>query len=449
MSNFKHIVTWIETHYWAFIVGLFLLTRLFIVFFPTTEYSDVTHYYERYANFWRYGMEPYFEHLYEYPPASVPVLYLPLELDQRGWGKYYLNYRVETFLIESLLFVAMFFTVKKFWPRQEVKRKSLLVYIGLSLLASDWLYEGIDLTFTTTIFLSYLSILWLEPKKFASKVVFWTLFWLSTSIKFLTLPLMVPLYLLTKTDFKKDLVAVLIGFLLIWGGPILYFRSALSVSFIYNAGRPLKYSSFPSYMVQVANVFTESEIQSTLAPDFEFIGPVSNNVSQIVKILYPLSILYVLALSALMAWKNQHPDEELRYTPAGLIRLCKWIFQPTNLAPDDRFYLMLRTHALYLFVTFFTAKIFSQPYHLWYLPLIALYPFDRRIWPKIIAAIALMYILDLTSWLAYPLWFRHWLANQGVGFEPNVIRDIFRYIPMLGALTYFLTRTPAPALHKS
>lgn len=436
----------IERRYWIFVLVLFFLTRFVIVFFPTAEYTDVTHYYERYANFWRYGMTPYFEHLYEYPPASIPILYLPLELDQQGLGKYYLNYRVETFVIETILFLAMWATVKKFWPQFEVKRKTLLIYIGLTFLSIDWLYEGIDLTFTSFSFFSYLALLWLDIKKFKHKIVIWVLFWLSTAIKFLTLPLIVPLYLVSKTDWKKDLLAVMIGFVLVWGGPLLYFRSSLSVSLVYNAQRPLKYSSFPAYLIRWVDIFTESESQSQREPDFEFVGPVSTKVTQAVKVIYPASILAVLALASYLIWQTQFPKQKVSLTMAQLTQWFQWIFQPTKLTPAERFVQMLRAHALYLFVTFFTAKIFSQPFHLWSLPLLVLYPFNQKDWPKVIAAMTLMLLIDLTPWLAYPTWVREWLADQGLKADPNIFRDALRYLPMMGILAYFLTRTPELAL---
>lgn len=65
---------------------LFLLSRWYILANPPVNYSDVFHDYRRYAQMWQSGITPYFKHLYEYPPLTIPLLYLPEALNQLTIG---------------------------------------------------------------------------------------------------------------------------------------------------------------------------------------------------------------------------------------------------------------------------------------------------------------------------------------------------------------------------
>lgn len=400
---------------------LFLSTRIFILANPPEYFSDVTAYYEVYANIWRYGLTPYLEHLFEYPPAAVPLISIPLDLDQMGIGKYYLNYRIETFLIETAFFIFMYLSMGKVsW----LKKKKLLLlssYIVLTTVAKNFFYEGLDLAFTAAIFSSFLSILWYKSGKVAGQTLTWTLFWLSTAIKFLTLPLMVPLFLVLRTDWKKSIIAFVAGFLIVWGLPLAIYRSSLQVSFVYNLSRPIKYASFPAHLIRWADLFTESEEQSKLPPDFEFLGPVSDTVTRVNKLVFPLSVALVLLWSSYTLIKMKSGKKKL-----SLALLLSEVKKPKQLKVADQFTFLLRTYGVYVFVLFLTAKTFSQPFHIWYLPLLVLFPFtSQKKWWLAFGMMLLMVALDTTEWLHLSQPLRDYEA-----LPVPLLRDSLRFIPM-------------------
>ena len=408
------------------LIILFALSRFFIFFNPPCCYSDVTADYERYANMWRYGLEPYYEHLYEYPPATIPVLSLPLELDQQGIGKYYSNYRLQILIVDTIFFVFLLFTVKRLAEKWDWFEQhwafGVIAYILLSTAAKNFWYEGLDLLFTATITTSFMIWVWLDPRKLLTKIISWTFFWLSTAIKFLTAPLLIPLGLLLHNDLKKNILAVTIGFILIWGVPLVYYRSALSVSFYHNNARPIKYASFPSHIIQWINTYTHTEEQVQMAPDFEYVGPVSSRVTAANKVVFPLALLLFLIWSSFLILKS---DFHLKNLP-------KLVLQGKKLSPPDQFFIALRTYGLYVFTLFLTAKIFSQPFHIWYLPLIALLPLKRKSFFVFYGAFALMVLLDTTETFRVGTELQIW---QGIPLK--MIRDSLRFVPMIYLLFAF------------
>lgn len=411
---------------------IFAVSRYFIYQNPPLYYSDVTADYERYANMWRYGLTPYREHLYEYPPATIPLLSIPLDLDQQGIGKYYPNYRFGVLIIDVIFFVFLLATMIKKLPWMKDRWfVSALVYIGLTALAHDFYYEGIDVAFTAATLSAFLIPLWLrKPDSLFGQSITWLLFWLSTAIKFLTLPLVVPLFLLMSGNFFKKTVACFIGFFLTWGIAVLLYGSSLSVSFVFNNARPIKYASFPAYIIQVANAFTHSETQINLAPDFPYSGPVSAQITSLNKIIFPLSILVVLGWAAVSIFNKLNKDKKW-----SIKNIYTSIFIDTPaLSQIDRLKLLLKIYGIYVFTLFLTAKTFSQPFHFWYLSLLAIYPFSSK---KILylswGLALLMVMLDTTPYLALS-----GLGNVFGFFPVSLIRDAFRFIPMMAMLVLFL-----------
>ncbi len=416
----------------AFILLVFCLSRIFIFLNPPPYYSDVTADYERYANMWYYGLTPYREHLYEYPPLSVPLLEFPLILDQSGIGKYYPNYRAQILLIDIVFFIFLLFTAK--YKLSWMKRYwflSSLIYILLTTLGKDFLYEGLDLIFTATFLTSILLWAWFtDIDKFKYQTITWTLFWLSTAIKFLTLPLLVPLAFLFSGSWLKRGSAAILGFLLVWGIPLYLYGTSLSVSFVYNNARPIKYASFPAYVIKVIDTFTHTEEYVNKAPDFESVGIVSTYVTSLVKVGFPLAIAGVLCWS--LFFINQQKNQKF-----SLKKLLS-TFINSHLATKNssRIAIMLNIFTIYLFTLFITAKTFSQPFHLWYLPLIMIYPYKSKTQLLLFSGAALlMILLDLTPYVKL-----HFLHQLIIGdFKGVLLRDIFRFLPMF-LIMYDLTK---------
>lgn len=404
------------------LILLFAITRFYVFNNPPASYSDVTADYERYANMWRYGLTPYTEHLYEYPPATIPLLSLPLSLDQAGIGKYYQNYRTQILVVDTLLFLALLYYLSKskyrFWFQQ------LFLYILLTAIAKDFLYEGLDLVFTGTFILSILVATSGKKLTPLRAIISWGFFWISVALKFLTAPLLVPLGLgmilrkkkLDLNSISFVLATLLIGFLIVWIIPLIKYRSSLSVSFVHNFQRPMKYASYPSHVIRWVDTFTHSESQIMKAPDFQFVGPVSEKITNIDKIVFPLSLLGFITWVALAVMK----------IGKGKINLNK-----TTILEIQHY--LLNSYGLYIFILFLTAKTFSQPFHIWYLPVIALLPFEKvKILLLVFALSLLMVLLDTTSLLGIKS--DYLFFNQ---FPIALVRDSLRFLPMFYFVWFF------------
>ncbi len=389
------------------IFALFVGTRLWILQHPPAEYSDVKHDYERYANIWRYGLMPYRQIIYEYPPATVPLVSFPLELDQRGIGKYYINYRVQIFVFECLLFAVLLYELKKQKLSSFALGSALTFYLFAGVLAKDFWYEGLDLLFFGII---TVMIVWMQrrdQRTLFMRFVTWFLFWFSVAIKLITFPLVLPLFFFSKLKWKKELMICAAGFLFVWIIPLLIYRSSLSVFLVFHAQRPMKYGAFGSYIVEIINDFTKTEYRLDQGPDFPMVGPVASAVTNIDKIVFPLAIGGLMIGVSFILWKRWK---------IGKVQE-QW---------------MLPLVMVYIFVFFLTTKTFSSPFHLWYVPLLTIYPFRslKKRWFAYFFAL-LMLGLDTSPYLKVP--------NTVVLYPITLphLRDMFRFIPMFILLGIF------------
>lgn len=393
---------------------IFAVSRAFIYLNPPPNYSDVKADYERYANMWRYGLTPYREHLYEYPPATVPLLSLPLELDQRGIGTYYPNYRAQILLVDTAFFLFLLATViyKLPWTKKRWM-PAALTYVLITTIAKDFFYEGIDLAFTATALAAFLIPAWFKKTpSWLGQGLSWLFFWLSTAIKFLTIPLAAPLFFIFSGSFLKKAIFAGLGFALTWGIAGAIYGSSLSVSFVYNNARPIKYASFPAYIIKVVDHFTQTESRVDKAPDFPSEGPVSTTVTNINKVFFPVAVL------AVVVW--------------GMLQSKKVSGEKTILKSAT----LLGIYGVYTFTLFLTAKTFSQPFHIWYLPLLLVFPFvTKRQWWLAAGLSTLMVVMDTTPWLTSNIF--PFLRSQPWA----LLRDIFRFAPMVVMLWVCISTT--------
>lgn len=361
----------------------FFLSRIYILANPPPNYSDVFHDYRRYAEMWASGITPYLKHLYEYPPTTIPVLYLPEVFNRFNIGHYYENYRLQIFLFDLIISYFVFRQILKQKTKPLSKTLALTFYNLAPLVAKDFFYEGIDWIFVGSLSLAIIFM--------SRRLLFWILFWLSTGIKLLTAPLAL-------IFFKKDWKPMVLGFLLVWGLPLVIFRSSLGVMFVYNNERGIKYAAFPSFVVETINYFTNSETRRNEPPDFEWQGPVSQTAEKVVGIVFPLSLILVL----LYAYS----------------RPMTYAFS-------------IKISLIFFLTMFFTAKIFSQPFHLWYVPLIALFPFKSIKMQLMMMSLALLLlIVDTTPWIRYPAAYKFYAYL------------FLRYVPMAGLL-WLSTKLPS------
>ncbi|AKM79474.1 MAG: hypothetical protein UX85_C0005G0027 [Candidatus Beckwithbacteria bacterium GW2011_GWB1_47_15] len=392
--------------FWLALVG-FLLSRVYILRFPPPLYSDVFHDYRRYAAMWQDGLTPYLKHFYEYPPATIPILYLPEILNRAGIGHYYENYRAQTFAFDLIIFLFILKTLNKLKTPALSKKLALAFYLVAPMVAKDFFYDGIDWAFIGSLTIALVS--W--PRR----LFFWIFFWLSTAIKFMTAPLALPFFFLAKRPWFKELKAAALGFLIVWGLPLAIFRTSLSVMFVFHAQRGLKYASFPSFIVETINYFTQTETRFNQAPDFQLIGPVSTVAESIVGLVFPLSIAAVLAYGLWVILKKK-PQAEV---------------------------FALKLSLIYILTIFLTGKVFSQPFHLWLIPLIILFPFGSVKKQLVFMLLSLwLLVIDTTPWIK--------LDEQKILFDPIPLKFVaysLRFIPMfiLLYLSFKLPNKLAPA----
>lgn len=395
------------------LVVLFLSSRLYVLFNPPYAdstptrpghgYSDVKHDSERYANMWYYGLTPYRKHLYEYPPIAIPFVYTPLLVDQAGVGHYYQNYRTGIFLFELILFVFLMKAVSIIWRKQRHRGWiALLFYCAIGAIGKDFWYDGLDLVFIGFYAMALIVRYLTGTKKLWQKIVFWALFSASFGVKYMTLPLALPLFWMNRKTWKKEVIGGLLGFLLVWGVPLALYRSSLSVMVFYHTSRPFNYGSLGKWVVSAVNDFTHTETQTTILPHLPIVGPVATVTEKI------FGILFLVALPAVIFWatwlihkqkRAMSRDKELRFTVVMTL--------------------------LFFMAIFLTNKVFSNPFHIWYVPLIVLLPLGtltEQLW--LMAGAGWMTMLDTTPWIRVS-------STKFVGPVPYArIRDFTRFIPM-------------------
>ncbi|OGV96073.1 hypothetical protein A2W24_00860 [Microgenomates group bacterium RBG_16_45_19] len=412
------------------IIGLlFGLSRIYVLAYPPyypvevngrveyRGYSDVKHDSERYANMWYYGLMPYREHLFEYPPGAIPLMLIPLIVDQAGLGHYYPNYRVQIFILETILFAGIVYTVYHLPIKRKQQRLALGFYILAGALAKDFWYDGLDLVFIGSLTLAFIWRWSHNYNQGKHRVVFWAFFWLSVAVKMLTGPLLVPYFFLRRHQWRQEIMALSLGAMVIWLIPLVLFRSSLSVFLFFHQYRPLKYEAFGTWIVLAVNDWTQTETQTQIAPHFPMAGPATRVVEQSLLVVFPLSILMVLG------WSLYQLRQQSGYEPQDRLTVLHYLIKYT---------------LVYMFTIFLTSKIFSRPFHLWYVPLITIYPFKQVKTQLIFMGWALLLLaLDTTPYLTVP--------PLMLGLVPlQRIRDVWRFIPLLMMLVMAI-RLPRPA----
>lgn len=335
------VLTWLKKHWlWVAIVA-FALSRIYIFLNP----PPYVRYFEEYANIWYYGWPPYLKHWYEYPPATIPFVLGPLLLDLAGIGKYALNFRLMSLFFDVVLFGLILRVMSKLKYSDLTRLANALFYILLTLKAKDFMYENLDLLFGMTLFVPAVAPLLLGKGR---SVVQWLMYWLGTGLKLVNAPLAALYFFNSKEKLMKRLVIPLVTCIVIWAVPLAIFRSSLSVILVYHKDRQLQVESFPSLVVRGVNLITKSEeIYFSQYKSFDLRGPVSD-------IVLPISTIAMIGFMGL---------------------LVLYIWRHRQQAANPAF--MMKVTLLFVFGYFLTNKVFSTPYHLWYLPLLVVFPYKN------------------------------------------------------------------------
>lgn len=329
---------------------LFFISRFYIWKFPP-NFTDVFYSYYDYARLWSEGYIPYLKHLFEYPPANIPLFYLPWLINRTKLITYLTFYRFIIFLADSFIFFLIIKTLKKLKVKKIGFYIAVIYYILAILKAKDFVYDSMDLVFISTFFLS-LILLKLKKQSQTTRFFSWFFFWLSTAFKYITFPLVIPYLMMKKgKDFKNQLLMSVLAFFVVWGAPLIIFRSSLSVSFVYHFKRGFQVESVPANIIRLINSWTKSEHYIEVFKNYDIVGPVTTKLTPFLSLMFPLAMLgffiYSLKKSLVLVKKGNFDDYKER---------LKFALQ-------------------YLFLFLLTGKVFSTPFHLWLPPLLAIYPF--------------------------------------------------------------------------
>ena len=327
----------------------FLLTRLILWKFPP-NFSDVVYAYYDYARLWSEGYIPYLKHLFEYPPANIPLFYIPWIINRAGIIDYRTFYRLIVVLIDLLVFILIIKTLKKLKVKKAIFNISVFYYIFAIAKAKDFVYDSIDLIFISCLLLS-LALLKLRKENKLTRFFSWIFFWLSTAFKYISFPLALPFILMRKKkSFKQEVFLSFFAFLLVWGLPLMIFRTSLSVSFVYFFKRGFQVESVPANIIRLINSWTKTETYIEVFKNYDIVGPVTNKLTPFLSLLFPLTMIGFMI-----------------YSIKKSLALSKNI--------KDEYKEKLKLSLIYIFLFLLTSKVFSTPFHLWLPPLLAVFPY--------------------------------------------------------------------------
>ena len=222
----------------------------------------------------------------------------------------------------------------------------------------------------------------------------------------MTLPLFPALFASIKNKFRNKLLPIIIGGVIVWGVPIIIFRSSLLVSVVFHLNRPAKYGSFQSHLADFANHFTQSETRTTKPPDYQLEGPISAQLENIFGPVFYIGIVVIALISFIHITKRKNPDLKS----------------------------LLKYSLIYILFIFLSGKTFSSPFYIWLIPLLAIFPFKTTKNQSLVFLLTLyMIILDTTSLISLP-------PTPVLGpVTLKLLRDSTRFIPMFILLAFFST----------
>jgi hypothetical protein len=332
----------ILSKYW-FIIALlgFVIARVYIFQHP----PEYVRYFEEYANIWHYGWPPYLKHWFEYPPATIPFISLPLDLDLAGVGKYRLNFRVMMLIVDTLVFLVMLKAMSKLKYNAVTKLANTAFYLLITVKAKDFMYENLDMLFALSLIVPAVVPLFMKKGK---EFFQWLLYWFGTGIKLVNAPLALLYFYHSNKPLKYRLILPIITFLLIWAAPLAIYRSSLSVVYVYHKNRTMQVESIPALIVRGINIFTKTEtIYISQYKSYDIKGPISDKALPLANIALVISML-------VMAY---------------------YIYKNRDKAKDPIF--LMKVTLIFTFSYLVTNKVFSTPYHLWYLGLVAIFPYKN------------------------------------------------------------------------
>lgn len=178
---------WVPLLVWA----LFFVTRGIIWVYRPVQFTEIIYSYMPYAHLWAGGTKPYLQQWYEYPPATIPLFYLPHIIDMatnHHWYHldYLVSYRGLLLLIDVVLFWLMSTVLKKSKASSTEYVVSLSYYALVTAKTNHFIYDSMDLTFTFAMFVAAVApILW----KNRGWLIGWLGYFLAIALKYVNAPI--------------------------------------------------------------------------------------------------------------------------------------------------------------------------------------------------------------------------------------------------------------------
>lgn len=342
----QYLVTWL-------ILGFFVISRIFILLNPPPYFTEIIYSYMPYAHLWASGERPYLDQWYEYPPATIPLFYLPHVIDSATHGQWfhfdYRNaYKTLLLIIDIGLFTLIWLTLKKIQPHKKLITFSLIYYILVTAKAHHFIFDTMDLAFAAALTLTIASpVLW---KGAIGKTSMWFGYFLAIALKLLNGPLGLIYAVIERKDWKRNIIYGGIGFAIVWAIPLLIYRSSLQVMLVYHQIRGLQVSSALAIVVRVLNEFTHSEQIIEVYKNYETTGPITDTALLILKFIFPLALILFIGYYTKIAWtlkKQLHNNWRISVTLG------------------------------YILILMLVSKVQSTPFMLWSIPLLAIFPYQN------------------------------------------------------------------------